>query len=69
MVARNTVKGGDTISNSFVEGERTCKYIVHTWHAMGVMRRGKAGVGDVIVRMVVKEGIFYSQFVGSEYME
>jgi hypothetical protein len=33
------------------------------------MRCGKAGVGDIIFRAVVKEGVLYSQFVGSENLE
>ena len=69
MVTCNTVKGSDTILNSFVERERACKYVMHAGHSKRVMRRGEAGVGDVVFRAVVKEGIFDSHFVGSEYME
>jgi hypothetical protein len=69
MVARNTVESSDTIPNSFVEGGRTGKYIMHTWYSVRVMRRGKAGVGDVVFRAVLKEGVLYSQFVGSENLE
>jgi hypothetical protein len=69
VVACNAIEGSETVSDMFVEGERTGEYIMHTWHSAWVMRRGKAGVGDIIFRAVVKEGVFYSQFVGSEYME
>ena len=69
MVARNAVEGGDTISDAFVEGNRTGKYGMHTWYSARVMRCGKAGVGDVIFRAVVKEGVLYLQFVCSENLE
>jgi hypothetical protein len=69
MVPRNTVESSDTIPNSFVEGGRTGKYVMHTWYSVSVMRRGKAGVGDVVFRVVLKEGVLYSQFVGSENLE
>jgi hypothetical protein len=69
VVARNTVEGGDTISNAFVEGNKTGKYVMHTWYSVWVVRCGKAGVGDVILGAVVKEGVLYSQFVCSEDLE
>ena len=69
MVARNAIKGGDTILNAFMKGNRTGKYVMHTWHSTWMVRCGKAGVGDVIFGAVVKEGVLYSQFVRSENLE
>jgi hypothetical protein len=69
VVACNAVEGSDTISDAFVEGNRTGKYVMHTWYSAWVMRCGKTGVGDVIFRAVVKEGVLYSQFVRSENLE
>ena len=60
VVACNAIEGGDTVSDAFVEGERTGEYIVHAGHSVRVMRRGKAGVGDIIFGAVVKEGVLYS---------
>ena len=69
MVACNSIEESDKISDTFVEGERAGKYIMHTWYSAWMMSHGKAGVGDIIFGVVVKEGVFYLQFVGSEYME
>ena len=40
-VACNAIEGSDTVSDAFVEGERTGEYIMHTWHSAWVMRCGK----------------------------
>ena len=69
LVTPSRVKGSDTVADTFVEGERTGEYVMHTWHSAWMMRRGETCVGDIIFRAVVKEGVFYLQFVGSEYME
>ena len=69
MVTRNTIEGGNTISNSLVEGSGAGKYIMHAWHAAWVMSHGKTGVGDIILRAVLEEGVLHSQFVGSEDLE
>jgi hypothetical protein len=69
VVARNAVEGGDTVSNAFVEGSRTGEYVMHTWYCTWMVRSGKAGVGDVIFGAVLKEGVFYLQFVRSKNLE
>ena len=69
MVARNAVEGGDTVSIAFVEGNRTGKYVMHTWYSAWMVRCGKAGVGDVVFGAVVKEGVLYSQFVRSKNLD
>ena len=33
------------------------------------MRHGETGVGDIIFRVVLEEGVLHSQFVGSEDLE
>ena len=69
MVARNTVEGGDTVSNAFVKGNKTGEYVMHTWYSVWMVRCGKAGVGDVIFGAVVKEGVLYLQFVRTQNLE
>ena len=69
MVACNAVEGGDTVANAFVEGNRAGEYVMHTWYSAWMVRCGKAGVGDVIFGVVLKEGVFYLQFVRSKNLE
>ncbi len=63
VITCNTMQDRGAVLNSFVKGVGTGKDVMHAGKSAWVVGSGETGVSSILVRLVMKECVFYLQGV------